>query len=226
MSFFKDSPLASAHTVRLKIAIPELHDLIAVLLRHWDIAPCLPGNEALEIRAAAEATQLDLVPSDGPAEALPLPFRLETLWLALQVHLFDPPREHFRVPLRIRGTLCQGSERQEFLSVSLSDAGMRFEFYRELIRDEEITLELLLDEEPLVIEGRVIYCVPPRSSGSMIIGVVYNLHQEKVKERLRDYLIEASLRQIRYQMNQQSFYSALSYLELPAASRARLRAEQ
>jgi len=224
MSFFKDTPLASSHSVKISVAIPELHDLITALLRHWDIEPCLPGREALELQVANGGSQLFLNPCDGPQETLALPFKLEELWLTLQAHLFDPPREHFRIPVRLRGTLRQGEMCDDFLSVSLSDAGMRFEFFRELARDEEVTLELPLNEGLLVIDGRVIYCVPTRNSGSMIIGVVYKLHQEPLKEQVRAYLVETTLRQVRDQMDHQSYYSALTHLALSDASRRRLEA--
>lgn len=226
MSFFKDTPLASTHNVKLSIASPELLDLVTALLRHWDIEPCLPDQEALEVQFSSGDTQLTLQPSDGPPENLPLPFKLEELWLTLQAHLFDPPRQHFRIPLRMRGTLCQGDMRDEFISVSLSDAGMRFEFFRELARDEDVTLEISLNGEPLVLEARVIYCVPTRNSGSMIIGVVYGLHQEPLKERMRAYLVETTLRLIRDQMDPQHYLSALGHLELCDASRLRLEGKQ
>lgn len=225
MTFFKNSPLASNRTVTLSISIPELHDLIKALLRHWDIEPCLPGQEMLELQASAGDTHLSLLPRNDAPETLTLPFKLESLWLALQTHLFDPPRQHFRMPLRLRGTLRHKGAHDEFVSVSLSDAGIRFEFFRELVRDEEITLEIPIGKTPLKIEGRVIYCVPTRNSGSMIVGVVYSLHQEQIKERIRSHLVKAALQQIGGQMERQSYLSALSYLDLSEELKTELKDE-
>lgn len=222
MAFFKDTPQAPSRTVRLNIVPPALHDLLTVLMRHWGIEPLLPGHDILELQADADSEQLTLVPSGGDAEQLALPVKLEELWQALQDHLFDPPRQHYRVPLRLRGALYQGAEQDEFLSISLSDAGIRIEFLRELVREEEVRVELPLDDTRVEICGKVIYCVPTRASGSMIIGLIFTNRQEGLRERLREFLIETTLRQARQQMAHHTFQDALAYLELSPESRTRL----
>ena len=147
---------------------------------------------------------------------------VEGLWLSLQKHLFEPPREHYRIPLRVRGMLYQQQQGEDFISLSLSDAGLRFEFTRELVRNETVRLDIPLGGENITVDGKVIYCVPTRKSNRMVIGVVFDYRQKEVREVLRGFLVESTLLQVRRNMDGSRFAKALDFFDLDDFSRTRL----
>ena len=222
MSFYRDTQPKQAYNVITRIDVPELEELVNTLLTQWGIVFQAGSDNDLQIDFESDSHEMVLRLQEKESERIPVPLNLESLWLCLQRHLFDPPREHYRIPLRVRGTLHHVQQREDFLSLSLSDAGLRFEFPRELIRNESVRIELPLGAEKLDIEGKVIYCVPTRSSNRMIIGVVFDHHQGEIREILRSYLVEKTLLQTRNKLEAARFEKALEYLSLHDLSRNRL----
>jgi len=221
--FYKETQQIPCYAVKVDCAVPALRLLLEKMLSQWGISPKLPQDKTLQVQASPEKQSLCLTPPGGPKETLPFPIRTEELWLALQPHLYDPPRQHFRVPMRIRGRLQQTETPEPFLSVSLSDAGVRCEFSRELPRDSKVTLVIPLGAKSVTLLGKVIYSVPTRASDSVITGIVFTPHQEETRTLLREFLVEQTLRHVAQQINREPFLEALAYFALPDYIRTRLQ---
>jgi len=220
MTLFSEPTPLPRRSLTLRVEDPALHDFLTALLRHWRVDPRPGGERGLELRLAPGEDRLVFALDGEEIEQLALPAPLEEVWLALQRQLFNPPRRHYRIPLRLRAQLHQRGEGEPFLSVSLSDAGIRFEFYRELVRDEEVEIVLPLPEGPLRLVGKVIYCIPTRASGKMIVGVMFLGMDHATAERLRTFLATSTLQMVRPQLERAAFHRALAFLDLPAALRA------
>jgi hypothetical protein len=127
---------------------------------------------------------------------LTIPISLSELYLLLEAHFFPTPRRNIRVVTEISVDLKIESEWLEGQLVSLSDRGGRLTCAKEFPRGTELTLEVKLDGEPLMIPSEVLYCIPPGDSPSWLqpkIGVLFKPTNGEMFELLKRFIEKTSI---------------------------------
>lgn len=156
---------------------------------------------------------------------LGLPLLPEELWRQLECRYHKPPRNHIRISGQVPAILQAHGDDTAIQIVSLSDLGVRFEFPRELVNGEPVTLLATLEGESLTMEGRVIYVVPKgdlEGTGRSEIGVIFDRTPQETRNRVREYILWRYLALARPQMPEELFCRGLEFFQVPRAVLKRL----
>lgn len=156
---------------------------------------------------------------------LGLPLLPEELWRQLESRYHKPPRNHIRISGQFPATLQAHGDNTTIQIVSLSDLGVRFEFPRELVNGERVTLQTVLEGERLTLEGRVIYVVPRgdlEGTGRSEIGVIFDRTPQETRNRVREYIVWRYLSLARPQIPEELFCQGLEFFQLHRAVLKRL----
>jgi hypothetical protein len=226
MPLFPQQPKNPSNSVSLELDDPNQRTLLENLLQQWGItvAPG-PQEKLMNLRTDASGSGLCFDIAGRTCERLALPIRVEDLWQNLEEYLFEPPRRHYRIYIGLRGILNMDDVRDEFHTVSLSDAGMRFEFHRELIRDEKLNVELPFTNFTVSLNCKVIYCFPNHRGEGMVVGVAFDSDQHNHQVQLRDFLVKTSLARARQHLQKGVLQEGLALFDLPDATRTELLVE-
>lgn len=162
---------------------------------------------------------------DEGSNRLSLPLQLEELWRQLGRLCRNSHRNHIRIPVQLPATL---RVRGEYLSIrisSLSDLGVRFDFPRELVNGEQLTLHVVLEGEGLTLVGRVIYVIPrgdAEGTARSEVGMIFDRMPQEKRNRVREFIIWRHLAQVRRQVPEPLFCQGLEFFQIPPAVRQRL----
>ena len=158
----------------------------------------------------------------GP-DAIHLPISIESLWHILEVNFHHPQRLHLRMAIELPVRVLLRGEWFDTTLQSLSDMGARFTIDRETVKQEPVTIELLLDGEELLYHGQVIFSMAGGSASTETFqtGMVFVGQDTNFRNRLRFVLIRWYLEAVRDGMDRQLFQSGLEFLDLaPEVRRA------
>ncbi len=193
---------------------PALTELLQHLLRLWDYEISSDTAEALllaeEGRAEPMAGQkvLWLSGSTGREQGrIGLPIELEKLWQTLEHHFHQPPRMHIRMKMDADVMLKVGAETVSATLSNLSDMGCRVSYRRELVRGQQVLLDLAIDGELLKIDSEVIYAIPGASTDDpeVRLGLLFAGMGKERRDRLRCFLIRRYLEQVREKHGRRAF---------------------
>ena len=147
---------------------------------------------------------------------LGLPVKVEDLWRVLEQHFHSPPRMHMRkkvdLPARV---LFRGEWRETRLS-SLSKLGTRFSSDCELVKQEQVIIELQLSGVLRQYHGQVIFSMAEGSGAVSPFqsGVVFHRQGDALRDDLHCYLITQYLSEVRDGMELQMFQEGLAFFDL------------
>jgi len=156
---------------------------------------------------------------------LNLPLQPEALWRQLGKLSRNSLRNHIRITVQLPATLRARSEYISIQISSLSDLGTRFDFPRELVNGEQLTLHMVLEGEGLALDGRVIYVIPrgdAEGTGRSEVGMIFDRTPPEKRNRLREYIIWRCLDVVRRQVPKPLFVKGLEFFQLPQAVLRRL----
>jgi hypothetical protein len=158
------------------------------------------------------------------SDRLSLPLEFEQLWQTLEHRFHRPPRMHIRMSLELpavvsaRGRVCTTA-----LS-SLSDMGGRFFCPHEMIRDEQVMVQMEVSGVRKRMDGCVIFAAPCHEEGveGFRIGVVFHGLKRDSRDDLRNFLIQRYLEAIRGRMSDAVFRAGLAEFALSPSLRQSL----
>lgn len=213
----------------LLIQNAPLRSFLSSLLRQWRYELSETGASADLILAeedfpvpADEIPVLRLVRSGyGGRDRLPLPLCLEELWSTLEGRFHKPPRNHIRIQERFAARLDVRGQRSEVCLTSLSDLGTRFDYEQELVSGEEVEMELSVDGERFLLQGRVIYivaCEGGRGTERWQTGVIFDRTAQEVRNALRNGIIRIYLQKVRREIDEADFEEGRRFFALPPAA--------
>jgi len=157
-------------------------------------------------------------------DRLSLPLEIDGFWQVLEHRYHRPPRMHIRMAVALEATAMVGDETVTVQLSSLSDMGCRFSFCRELVRDQQVWLSLLLANEEFRIDSSVIYShyLTAASDNEIRVGLLFRGITREQRDHLRSCLILLYLQKIERQMEPARFRKALANLDLGEFVRNRL----
>ena len=99
---------------------------------------------------------------------------------------------------------------------SLSDMGTRFSSDRELVKQEQVTIELTVCGVRQPYHGQVIFSMAEGPSENPLFqsGVVFHKQGNALRDDLRFYLIRQGLGEVRDGMELQVFQAGLAFFDL------------
>jgi len=210
-----------------------LESILRAVLTEWGYllletvtadTPLLVQEGCLPPAGHADVLWLTSSHYDG-GNRLSLPVALEALWFRLESRYHKPQRNHIRLTLELPATVVAHGEDTPARVYNLSDLGARFEFPREMVSGENLSLAAVLGGERLTLHGRVIYVVPRgdlEGTGRSEIGMIFNDTAPDVRMRVREYILWHYLSTIRCKMDETLFAEGLGFLDIPESVRQRL----
>ncbi len=211
----------SPREIEIAVSPPVFREMMAELLTEW----------RYEIGGAASAGVLE---NRGHTElrfrshrnaqisVLPLPLDLQTFWRLLEEEFHTPPRRYFRRSLILPILLDLGYEISEQAIKSLSELGARFDYSRELVKDQRVLLEAEVASRSINLEGRVIYAVPRKEvkgSIQMETGIVFDRLEQATRDLLRDFVLWGFLDNVSKKTGRDIFEEGSRFLEIPPGVR-------
>jgi hypothetical protein len=194
------------------------------LLVNWGFEICAQGDPAVLLLAEegccrqVEGQKSIWMTRLSPAsdDQIRLPVSVESLWQVLEPIFHHPPRLHLRIAVDISARLFLGGEWCETRLNSLSDMGVRFSTKREAVRQEPVTIDLIIDGKIHQYHGKVIFSMSTATSedGLFQSGAVFVNQDKETCDRLRAVLIRWYLEAVRDKMDRQLFQDGLEFLDL------------
>ncbi len=213
---------ASAHmpprkSACLRLPHGSLRRMMRSLLQQWNFSVSdAPGENCLELCASPQPGPGDPLTVTSPATrvtSLHFPLKIDQLWTAVESPFHSFPRAHIRLPieaplrLALRGSLIQTR------TCSLSDRGMRFLATRELVRDEELEVELDLEGKIFRLHGTVIYGI--LQDNRWEAGIVFSQISAEKRQQLRNFIVGKLFSAIRTEVGEDCFLHGRGFFDLP-----------
>jgi len=151
-----------------------------------------------------------------------LPVSLESLWQAVEQKFHHPPRMHLRMVAELKARVFLRGEWFKTTLCSLSDMGARFTADREVVKQEEVSIEFSIDDDVLKYNAQIIFSVPKADSGLFQSGILFSGQNSQSRAELRSVLIHRYLKAVRDGMDRRAFQDGLAFLDLPAEVRRKL----
>lgn len=198
--------------------------VLQLLMTHWGFDIChhddptvllLAEEGCCEPMAGQEVIWLSRSNENDPGR-ITLPVSVESLWQTLEQRLHRQPRMHLRMAVDLAARVFLRGEWINTRLSSLSDMGARFTTDFELVKQEELQVELVVDEEVYLCRGQIIFSMAARPAvvESFQSGVVFVGQDVKICDRLRAVLISWYLELVQDEMDQDSFQRGLAFFAL------------
>ena len=216
------------NTIKKQVAVCTASDaltqVLESLLMKWGFTICNPQDPAVLLLAeegSCEPTHAQEVVWLSPLHVLEqgrfaLPVSIESLWQTLEQHFHFPPRMHMRKAVDLPARVSMRGECYDTRLSSLSDMGARFSSDRELVKQEQVIIELTVSEVLLQFHGQIIFSMAagPNDEQRFQSGVVFHKQINTCRDDLRYYLIRQYLEAVREGMDLQVFQAGLSFFNL------------
>jgi hypothetical protein len=149
-------------------------------------------------------------------ERISLPVSVESLWQTLEQRFHQPTRMHLRMAVDLAARVLLRGEWIDTRLSSLSDMGVRFTTVQELVKQEQVTVELVVDEEVHQFHGQIIFSMAggPAAVDFFHSGVVFVRQDVATCDMLRAILIRWYLELVQDGMDPQVFQSGLALFDL------------
>lgn len=153
-----------------------------------------------------------------------LPISIESLWQVLEQRFHHQPRLHMRMAVDLPARLHLRGEWVDTHLNSLSDMGTRFSTDREMVKQESVSIELMVDDTARQYHGEVIFSMAAGAAdtGMFQSGVVFSGQNQTTCDGLRAVLISLYLEAVREKMDRQLFEAGLVDLDLDPDVRRKL----
>lgn len=155
---------------------------------------------------------------------LGLPVKVEDLWRVLEQYFHSSPRMHMRKKVDLPARVSFRGEWHDTHLSSLSDMGTRFSSDCELVKQEQVIIEIVLDGASQQYQGQVIFSMAEGAGevSQFQSGVIFCKQDDAVRDELRCHLIRQYLSEVRDGMDLQMFQAGLAYFDLAPEVRRRL----
>lgn len=157
-----------------------------------------------------------------PAEPLELsaPINMPELWSRVESRFHATPRRHIRLRCELPADLSFAGMRIESRFISISDAGGRLTFPRELIRGESGRVRFTLGGDYFDTPCEVIYVLPKREwekSPGTEIGVVFRWPDPQDLRRTRQLIVRHYLESVAARLSAEDYRAGLDFTGGPEA---------
>ena len=219
---------ASREKLQTRIAVCTCSDAFTQVLQRlmgrWGFDVCHRDDPTVLLLAeegccepvdGQETIWLSRSKGTGP-ERISLPVSVESLWQTLEQRFHQPPRMHLRMAVDLAARVLLRGEWIDTRLSSLSDMGGRFTTGQELVKEEQVTVELVVDEEVHQFHGQIIFSIAGGSADTDLFqsGVVFTGQDQTTCDGLRAILIRWYLELVQDGMDPQVFQSGLSFFDL------------
>ena len=149
-------------------------------------------------------------------DRLDLPVKIEPLWQALEQHFHYPPRMHMRLAVDLPARVSLRGEWHKTRLSNLSDMGARFSSDRELVKQEQVIIELTIGGVLRRYHGQVIFSMATGPTDTPVFqsGVVFHKQGDALTDDLRCYLNRQFLEAVRDEMDLPIFRAGLAFFDL------------
>ena len=145
-----------------------------------------------------------------------LPINVELLWQVLEQHFHNPPRMYMRKAVNLLARVSLRGEWHETRLSSLSNMGTRFSSDRELVKQEQVIIELTIGGVLRRYHGQVIFSMATGPTDVPVFqsGVVFQKQGDALTDDLRCYLTRQFLEAVRDEMDLPIFQAGLAFFDL------------
>ncbi|MBE0502015.1 MAG: PilZ domain-containing protein, partial [Desulfuromonadales bacterium] len=193
-----------------------------ILCRRDDLSALLLAEEgACRPMAGQQPIWLCRFGATGRDQIL-LPVALESLWQTVEQKFHHPPRKHLRMVAELKARIFLRGEWFETTLFSLSDMGARITTDREVVKQEDVSIEFSIDDDVLKYNAQIIFSVPKADSAQFQSGILFSGQNIQSRAELRSILIRRYLKAIRERMDRRAFQDGLAFLDLPPEVRRKL----
>jgi len=189
-------------------------ELDVLLLAREGCAVPLPGQEVVWLTASQYHGR----------DRLSFPLEFEQLWQTLEHRFHRPPRMHIRMAMELSAMITARGRVCTTVLSSLSDMGGRFFCPHEMVRDEQVTVQMEVSGVRQRYDGCVIFAAPCREAQveGFRIGVVFHGLKRELRDGLRMFLIQRYLEAIRKVLPEPVFQAGLEAFVQPPGLRQAL----
>lgn len=145
---------------------------------------------------------------------LVFPLSLERLWRTLESYFFKPSRCHLRINLDLNVKLKVRNRAVTATLINLSDLGCRISLPFELIKEEEMLLQLRLRNKTVLLQSRVSYVSSNHETKDSQIGLQFQRIPPEISQLLRDFIIIDYLCRVRKKVPGWVFSEGLTFFAL------------
>lgn len=201
-----------------------LDQFLEVLFRQWGYLIEPPGEAGLLLaeKGCVPPDRQERViwlseRDDIEDEGLFFPLALEDLWATVESHFHPLPRSHLRLRLLLPVKALRGRGTGTAWLTSLSDAGARLLYPRELVRGEKLKVGFDLSGASFCLEGEVIYvlnCGDPENSQEVEAGIVFSAARQDERRQIREFIVRTYLEQVRSRLQPSRFAEGLASFDL------------
>lgn len=145
---------------------------------------------------------------------LVFPLSLERLWRTLEAYFFKPSRCHLRINLDLNVKLKVRNRAVTATLINLSDLGCRIHLPFELIKEEEMLLQLRLRNKTVLLQSKVSYVSSNHEANGSQIGLQFQRIAPEISQLLRDFIIIDYLSRVRKKIPGWVFSEGLTFFAL------------
>lgn len=182
-----------------------------------DDALLLLGRFGKSSSGMPNKVSLSRLTDDYQEIVLNVPFNLESFYGEFQQLCYNPFRQHIRIKIEESASVNLPYGDFEAKLISLSRRGARILMDRELVKGEELFITFELSGAVCKCKAKCIYSIgwdDENSSAGIESGIIFVDAPDSVTDVISDYIQLDTLTGVKQEMDSESFFTAISLLDL------------